>query len=291
VIAASRNDIADGRALIKESIDRLRLLPPEGPQLLVPVARGYGRIPRGDGYRPGLFLEQTFVTARRVKPAGAVAHALCDLAALARDAGEAQDARALAEESLSLFRETGDDLGAAQALCELGNLVSAAGEHELARELHEESLAAREALNDARGIGLSLLAMSVAASFAGEPERAMRCASEALALFDRTDDGPGRSATYMQLGFLTADAGRHAEARELEERAAVLWTAFARNTGWLPPLLIELAELDRALGEPDRAGARIREAIEILTIIGDRAGVARCEELLRAGENAPITID
>ncbi|MDX6664360.1 MAG: hypothetical protein QOG68_566, partial [Solirubrobacteraceae bacterium] len=116
VIAASRNEIAPGRGLIARSIELLRGLPEPGEPLLLPVALGFGRVPRAGGRPPRLFLEQTFVTARRVRPAGAVAYALCDLAAAARNADDLTESRALLEESLLLFRRLGDDLGAAQAL-------------------------------------------------------------------------------------------------------------------------------------------------------------------------------
>jgi predicted ATPase/DNA-binding SARP family transcriptional activator len=282
VIAASRNDVAGGRDLIERSIELLRALPRDGEPLLLPVACGYGRVPDGDRRSRRLFLEQTFVTARRVRPAGAVAYMLCDLASLARDAGEVAAARALVEDSLSRFRRLGDDLGAAQALGQLGNQLSAEGEHELARELHEESLAAWSAGNDARGIGLCLLAMSVASAHDAQREDASTSARRALELFERTDDGPGRAAAVMQLGYLAAEAGRLREARDLLERALALWKAFAPNTGWLPPILIALADLDDTLGKPERAPGRLRQAIEILVHIGDRAGVAHCEELLEA---------
>src|SRR5262249_30245554 len=145
--------------------------------------------------------------------------------------------------------------------------------------------------NDARGIGLSLLAMSVAAQVAGEPRRAIAVAEGVLALFERTDDGPGRAAAVVQLGFLAADTGQTDAALELEERGLFLWKAFASTTVWLPPILLELAVLDQAVGEPERARGRIREAIEILTKIGDGSGVEQCEELLRTGANSSITVD
>jgi predicted ATPase/DNA-binding SARP family transcriptional activator len=277
VIAASRNDLPGGRDLIAHSIELLRALPGDGDPLLLPVACGYGRVP---GASRRLFLEQTFVTARRARPAGAVAYALCDLAALARYGGDIAAARELIEESLTRFRRLGDDLGAARALGQLGNLLSAQGEHEPARELHEESLAAWTAGNDARGIGLCLLAMSVASAHHAQPGDARTTAQDALELFERTDDGPGRAAAVMQIGYLAAQAGRLREARELLERALALWKAFAPNTGWLPPIHVELADLDARCGEPERAPARLRQAIEILAHIGDRAGVAQCEELL-----------
>jgi tetratricopeptide (TPR) repeat protein len=289
VIAASRNDTRTGRDLIMRSIERLRALPAPGEPLLLPVALGYGRMPRAEGRPPRQFLEQTFVTARRVSPAGAVAYALCDLATAARDVDDVSVSRALLEDSLSRFRELGDDLGAAQAMAQLGNLLSAQGEHVLARELHDDSLAVREAANDARGIGLSLLAIAVGAARADEPDRARASAERAVALFDRTDDGPGRASAVMQLGYLAADAGCLREARELQERALALWRAFVRNTGWCATILLELAELHAAMGEPERVPRRLEQAAENFAHNGDRAGLAYCQAALRGEVNAAIT--
>ncbi|MFL5863891.1 MAG: hypothetical protein ACJ780_24475 [Solirubrobacteraceae bacterium] len=107
VIAASRHDIATGRSLLTWSVTLLRALADHGPPLLLPVALGYGRSRGWAGRPPRLFLEQTFVTARRVRPAGAVAYALCDLAAAERDAANLPAARGLLEET---WRGSGDSL-------------------------------------------------------------------------------------------------------------------------------------------------------------------------------------
>lgn len=287
VIAASQNDTAKGCGLITQSLDLLRTLPAE-ERLLLPVAAGIGRIP-GPAGRARLFLEQTFVTARRARRAAAVAYVLCDLAVVKRNASELAASRALLEESLARFRQLGDELGAAQAIVQLGNLLSAEGDHELAREMHEESLTAREAARDARGIGLSLLAMAVAAVQASEPQRAYTAAQRALAVFDRTDDGPGRASTVMQLGYLAADAGRLREARELQNRALALWRAFAPDTVWSAAILLELADVDAALGEPERISGRLEQAAAVLAHIGDRAGVAYCRDRLEARRNVALT--
>ena len=280
VIAASRSDTANGREMIARSIELLRALPAHGDPLLLPVALGYGRVPRADDGPPRRFLEQTFVTARRVNPARAVAYALCDLAAAARYADDLAASQALLDESLSRFRRLGDELGTAQALAQLGNLLAADNEHELARELHDESLAVREAANDARGIGLSLLAIALAAARAAEPDRAWASAERALALFERTDDGPGRASAVMQLGYLAADATRLQEARELQERALALWTDFIPHSLWCAAILLELAELDAALGEPEPVPRRLDEASRIFAQVGDRVGLAYCEQAL-----------
>jgi predicted ATPase/DNA-binding SARP family transcriptional activator len=290
VIAASRHDTELGRELIARSLKLLSALPDDGEPLLLPVALGYGRISQAAGVPSRLFLEQTFVTARRVTPARAVAYALCDLAAAARDSSELAVARELLEESLSRFRQLGDELGAAQALAQLGNLLSVEGEHELAQELMGESLTIREAATDARGIGLSLLAISVADARASRPEHAWGSATRALILFERSDDAPGRASAVMQLGYLAADAGRLQEARGLQERALALWREFVPDTGWRPAILLELAKLDAELGEAERVGGRLLQAREIFGRIGDSAGLAYCEAAL-AADNAVLTPD
>jgi hypothetical protein len=78
----------------------------------------------------------------------------------------------------------------------------------------------------------------------------------------------------VQLGYLALDAGRTAEAKELLERAYVLWRAFVPKVAWCAVIGLQLA----ALGEPERA----REALEIFTGVGDRTGIAWCEAALNA---------
>jgi predicted ATPase/DNA-binding SARP family transcriptional activator len=289
VIAASRNDAATGRELIARSIELLSALPRDHEPLLLPIALGYGRLPGAGRRPPRMLMEATLVTARRVRPDGAVAYALCDLAAAARDADDVPAARELLEESLSRFRRIGDELGAAQALAQLGNLLAGAGEHDLARKLHEQSLAVCEAANDARGTGISLLACSLGAACAGEPERARTSAERALALFDRTDDRPGRAAATMQLGHLAADAQRWAEARKLQKRALASSRDFSPNSRWCVPILLELADLDLAVGQPERIPDRLRQAIAICEHHRDHTSLACCQEALRAGTNAALT--
>jgi predicted ATPase/DNA-binding SARP family transcriptional activator len=288
VIGASRSEFEPGRALIAQSIDALRELPPDGEPVLLPVAHGYGRMP-GRAHRS--FLEQTFVTARRVRPGNAIPYALCDLATTVRDCGDLAEARRLFDESLALFDALNDDLGRAQGLCQLGNLLVYGGDHDAGRELLDQSLALREAGNDARGIGLSLLAMTAAGIAAGDLERARATGDRALALFNRTDDGPGRGGAIMLLGFVAEATGNLLEARELQEQALRFWTEFVPNIGWCGPIQLELAHIDAALGERDRIPDRIGAALEAFEHVDDRAGVELCRAAARQLTNVALTAD
>jgi predicted ATPase/DNA-binding SARP family transcriptional activator len=291
VIETSRGRSTAGRELIGHSVRLLRELPPDAPALLLPVAVGYGRTRSPRGIPQRRFLEQTFVTARRVKPPAAVGYALCDLALASRQTGDTAAAQTLLEEALSLFRSRDDDLGSAQAMCLLGNLHSDQSEHEVARELHDESLALREAAHDARGIGLSLLAIAVAGANAEDPGRAWAAAERARELFDRTDDGPGRAAAVMQLGYLARDAGRTLEAQALQLEALKLWTDFNPHIGWCSSILLELAELEALLGDPEQSRERFAEALEACRSAGDDAGIAYCQEMLSVPVNGVLTPD
>jgi hypothetical protein len=109
-------------------------------------------------------------------------------------------------------------------------------------------------------------------------------------LFDRTDDGPGTAAALMTLGYLARDAGRLDEARELQELALARWRGFVPRTGWCASILLELADLDAALGDGERVGARVSEALEVFAHAGDPTGIAYCEQALqRARTDAVLT--
>ena len=294
VIAASRNNTAAVGELIAHSIELLRALPSNGEPLLVPVARGYGRVPGIDGAVPRLFLEQTFVTARRVQAAGAVAYALCDLAALARDAGEVAASRALAEESLARFRQLGDELGAAQALAQLGNLLSAEGEHELARELHEESLAVREAATTPAGSACPCSRSRWPPPTARSQSVPLQPPSARSSLFDRTDDGPGRAAAVMQLGYLAADAGRPRERPRVAGTRARAVEGVRRPTpAGARRILLEFAAARRRARRAHERRRGSSRPSRSSTHIGDQPASRSAEAALRRndkrGANARIT--
>ena len=87
----------------------------------------------------------------------------------------------------------------------------------------------------------------------------------------------------MQLGYLAADAGRLQEARELQERALALWTEFIPNN----PLVrgrscSSWPTLTPRSASPGPSPVDFEQALAIFLQVGDRVGVAYCEQALRA---------
>jgi tetratricopeptide (TPR) repeat protein len=273
------------------SLALLRTLAPDAEPLLLPLALGFLREARGAGLPPRLMLEETLLTARRVRPRPAVGYALADRAVLARDDGEHPRGRVDLEEALSIFRRLDDTPGAAQVLGQLGNLWSVQGDHELARELHDESRTLREAAGDARGIGWCLNDLGLAAARAGDRARALSELESARTLFERTDDRPGLMATLVHLGYIAADDGRPVAARELLERALWSYTEVlddALCAGWIS---IALAEIDVTLQDAGRARERLNAAVAHFRRAGEAFGESWCERLLGELPNAVLTND
>ena len=287
VIAASHGDLATGRDRVQRAVTSLRGMGDGDERVLLGVALGYGPFPIGPPHRR--FLEQTFVAARRTDPTVALALATCTLAVITRELGDHEAARELLEQSLELFHARGDRVGQAQATALLGNLAALTGDAELADDLLGAALRMREAIRDARSIGLSLIALAVARCTAGDTAAAEAYAARARDLFERCDDGPGRASTAVVRGYILAEGRRYAEARDLQTEALTYWRAFIPDTLWCATVLLELADLDVALGEEQRAVGRLTEAAEVCVHNGDEPLLTRCRTALGALGNGALT--
>jgi predicted ATPase/DNA-binding SARP family transcriptional activator len=118
------------------------------------------------------------------------------------------DALALNEESLALYRATGDAWGVAQALDGLGAMHQSLGNNELAVELLRENLAINEQLNDARGIARSYSSLGHYILFAGQLEASERYLRKSLELFRELDARAGQRNPLLVLGINLLFAGK-----------------------------------------------------------------------------------
>jgi predicted ATPase/DNA-binding CsgD family transcriptional regulator len=204
-------------------------------------------------------LDEALTHADRATPL-ARAKAFHAAGKLARERGDYDRAAELCRASLAIFRELGDQAGAALALNTLANVAGDRGDYDAASGMYEESLGLRQALGDRSGVALALHNLAAIACACDDLERAEALDDESLALFRAAGDDWGvaialsnRARTACRRGDLDrADALAHGSLRLRrtlgDRRGAILCLE----------LVADLAELR---GQADRA-ARLRGASE-----------------------------
>ena len=258
------------------------------------------------------WLETAITRCPDVSPP-ARAQALYGAALLAFDQGDYARAQARAEESLSLHRALGDDLGAALSLNVLGSVARNRGEyglalklleegeavsrqgghtwalaealnsigltarrqrdHERARRLFEEGLALWRQLGDKWGLAGVLGHIGVVARFTGDYERARALHEESLALRRELGDRRNIAAALSSLGTVALLQGDYGQARSLFEESLVLCRELGDKLN-VAAALGNLGVVATHQGEYDRAAELYEESLVLYQELGDRLNIA-----------------
>jgi predicted ATPase/class 3 adenylate cyclase len=242
------------------------------------VVRGY----RNEGLT---FLERALGASAAVAPS-VRAKALLAAARLSFMQSDYDRGKALAQESLALFRELGDKRGIALSLNRLGIAAWRRADFPTARVLMEEDLALYRELGNPDRIAWSLFALGLLNIKQGEYARASASFEESLALFRRLDNKRGIAASLTQM-------------------AAALFVS-QRDQTLVYPLLAQGLSLDREVGDKEgmavsslllgavalkqgdvaTARTRVEEGLLLYREMGYREGIAEALSLLGKVEAA-----
>ncbi len=139
-----------------------------------------------------------------------LAISLDSLSEVARCEGKFDEARTLAEEALSLYKELDDKSGIAWSLYNLAYVAHYQEDYERASRLFREALALREEQRNKEGIALCLAGLAGVLAVQGQPEKAARIYGAAETLFeavgarlspyDRADYDRNRDAVRSRSG-------------------------------------------------------------------------------------------
>jgi predicted ATPase/class 3 adenylate cyclase len=162
--------------------------------------------------RPGA-QERTTVRAKGLYAAGT----------LADIQGDYEHANAYYEESLAIYRELGDKVGAARPLTGLGTVAWNQGDLETARALLEESLALKRELGSPGAISISLNNLGLLALTEGELAAARAYLEEALAIDRKLNDEDGVATDLLNLGVVALDEREYEKARSLLLESLILF--------------------------------------------------------------------
>lgn len=212
------------------------------------------------------------------------ARALYGAGQLAFGQGDLPRAVELFEESLALFRELGDEGGAAPVLAELGQAARARGDHGRAESLSEEGLALSRRLGDRMNAAVSLSTLGHVARRRGDHERAAALHQESLTLFREVGDERGAAYALANLGILAREKGDVDLASDLGEQSLFLYERLADKAG-IALVQIHLGDVARERGEEERAAELYDNALVLHRKLGNEQGVARVLKRLGTGQH------
>ncbi len=134
---------------------------------------------------------------------------------LAQKQNDNDRAKALLEESLTLYRKLNEPNDLSKVLNNLGIVAFNQGDYTQAQIYYEESLAIKYRLGDKRSIGLTLTNMAELAHLKGETQRAISLFEEGLVLLKEAGDTQIVAIGLLNLGATIGEQGNYQRASQL----------------------------------------------------------------------------
>jgi non-specific serine/threonine protein kinase len=218
------------------------------------VLVGAGRLAwfQGELRRGNALLEEGLALYRDLGDDAGAAFTLLVLGRIAVSQGNRKRGAPLVEKGLASFRQQGNEWGMARALIVLGDVALFEGEVDRAAANFQKSLDISRDLEDAEGIALSLLYLGRAAHMRGEAARSETLLKESLAVFRESGDSRGVAEVLLELGRVARAQGNSARALALCRESLVLSQRLDNKT-YVAFCLMALAGVIQATGDPARA--------------------------------------
>jgi predicted ATPase/DNA-binding SARP family transcriptional activator len=218
-----RGELDDARARLTAALDELARVPDGWPPFLDGVSIGLILLPIGPGGRLRPVHEETIFHFHRYDRDNAVAHVLCNLAALARTEGRRDEAEEVLDEALERSRRLEDTEGEARVLAALGNCARSFGEPDRALALLDEAVRLRRAYGDRRAVGMTENAAALSRALAGDLAGAEATFALTHDRFRAADDAPAVGASLLMWGIAVEWAGEHERSADLFAAGAGVW--------------------------------------------------------------------
>ena len=181
--------------------------------------------------------------------------------------GELDRAIQLLEESLSIFRQLGDNAGRARTVLTLGGAVYVQGDVARATQSYEESLAFFRQVGDRQGIMDALGELGNIPAEGGDFAVAEARFREALALAREIGDRGNVAISLNNLGFTLMEQGKYEEASAALEESLTLARELRMKT-FLPAFLDSLACVASEQGDHERAEELFAEGLSLSHELG-----------------------
>lgn len=227
---------------------------------------------QGDYMQAKALHEQSLTLFRELGNKLGIARELNDLGEIARYLGNYQEAVALHTESLALRYEIDDKEGLAVSLGQLGTIALDRGQHIHARELLEEGLKLNRELGDKQSTALSLNNLGLVSQLLSDFVRAISLFEEALSLYRELKDKLGISNALLNLGSVAKDQGYFKQATTLLNECLVLKQEVGDRRG-IGRIIAALAEIAVHQGNYARGAELAEQSLKIFRELGVKRGM------------------
>jgi predicted ATPase/class 3 adenylate cyclase len=199
--------------------------------------------------------------------------ALEGLGSIAWRQGDLAAAARAFEESLAIWRQTGERRAMGGTLTNLGTVVELQGNLDRAEAMQEEALAIAREFNEPLRIATALNNFALVVWNKGDNQRAVALLEESMAIKRKEGNPVGLASTLTNLGMLAAEAGDLERATVYLEETLAIDRELGDPAG-IADSLGNLAGLTARAGDRVRAAALDAEALELRRGLGDRLSLA-----------------
>ena len=203
------------------------------------------------------------------------AQALLGAGTLAWRQGDCATARDHLDESVRLWRESGDIRGGAETLHVLGHVRFDQRDYPAARVLFEESLADYRRADDTIGALPLIGDLGLVAYHESDFEAAETILTDSLLLYRRHGLKDRVAGTLNALGDLALLAGDTERATACYEESLALWRELHGVPG-IASALHKLGQVSRCHQDNSLAHARFAQALALQTELGNNQGIGEC---------------
>lgn len=219
--------------------------------------------------------EESLTLHQALGPSGrqGAAYALWNLAHAAANHEDIEQAKALSEKSLRLFREVGDKFGMAQSLDNLGSYALVRSDYIQSKMIWEEDLAIRKEIGDKDGVAWILSCLANLAFWQGDFERAKTLYIESQSAFREVGNKWAVSMALSGMGSVVLAQGEFEQAAKLYEEAL----AFGRDMGDQNAIAgrrYDLARVAWSQGDYDRAARFYEGTLSIVRELNNKGAIA-----------------
>ena len=226
-----------------------------------------GHLTEGRGW-----LERALAGADGLPP-DILAMALSGAGILAESQGDYEQAVALHEKALNLWRSTGDQVGIASSLTNLGIVADVFGDYDRATDLHTQALSLWHELNDEIGMAGSLNELGSLSVNRGDYEAAEELLTRSLELTRRSGEVSALGTVLETLGVLAFRLEDYDRAVNLYQESMELWRELD-DSRMIAHTLANLGEAKHHQGDLIQAETMYQESLSLFRELGDKLGTA-----------------